>query len=149
MYRLAQEDIMSTEENKAVVRRFYDFANAFDLTALNGELLAPEYRLSFDSAPVMDRDQAMGFFQAFFAAFPDITHEIQDQLAEGDRVATRIVVRGTHGGDFMGIPPTGRAVEIKAINIHRVADGRIVEQWVVSDGVGLLQQLGMMPPPAS
>jgi steroid delta-isomerase-like uncharacterized protein len=140
---------MSAEESKAFVRRFFDTVNSFDLAGLADELLAPDYRLRFDSVPEMDRDQAVRFFQAFFAAFPGITHVIEDQLAEGDRVATRIVVRGTHGGDFMGIPPTGREVAIKAINIHRVVDGRIVEQWVVSDGVGLLQQLGVMAAPAA
>jgi steroid delta-isomerase-like uncharacterized protein len=140
---------MSTAESKATVRRFFDIVNAFDLNGAGAELVAPEYRLHFDSAPEMDREQAVAFFEAFFAAFPGITHEIQDQIGEGDRVATRIVVRGTHGGDFMGIPSTGREVEIKAINIHRVAEGRIVEQWVVSDGVGLLQQLGVLAAPGA
>ena len=138
---------MSAEENKALVRRFFDTVNSFDLAGLADALLAPGFRLHFDSVPEMDRDQAATFFQDFFAAFPGIRHEIQDQLAEGDRVATRIVVRGTHGGAFMGIPPTGRDVEIKAINIHRIADGRIAEQWVVSDGVGFLQQLGVLAAP--
>jgi predicted ester cyclase len=59
-----------------------------------------------------------------------------------------MVARGTHGGDFMGMPATGREIATAAICIHRVEDGRIVEQWLVSDGVGLLQQLGMMPVPA-
>jgi steroid delta-isomerase-like uncharacterized protein len=139
---------MSTEENIAVVQRYFDLVEANDLDRLVDEVLAPEYRLHFDSNPEMDRDQAAGALRASLTAFPGIRHDIQDEFGEGDRVVTRVVARGTHGGDFMGLPPTGREVEIRAIYIHRIADGRIVEQWLVSDGVGLLQQLGVMPAPA-
>jgi predicted ester cyclase len=138
---------MSAEDPVAVVRRYFALVEANDLDRLADEVLAPEFRLHFDSNPEMDRDQAVGALRASLTAFPGITHDIQDQFGAGDRVATRVVARGRHGGDFMGMPPTGRDVEIRAIYINRVEDGRIVEQWLVSDGVGLLQQLGAMPPP--
>jgi steroid delta-isomerase-like uncharacterized protein len=139
---------MSTEESIAVVRRYFALVDANELDRLADEVLAPDFRLHFDSSPEMGRDQGIEVLQMFLTAFPGITHDIQDQFGDGDRVATRLVARGTHRGDFMGMPPTGREIAIRAINIHRVAGGRIVEQWVVSDGVGLLQQLGAMPAPA-
>ena len=140
---------MSTEDNKAVVRRYFEAMDSAETIGMVDALLAPDYRLRFDSMPEMGREEMLPFVQGFFTAFPDLKHDIRDQIAEGDRVATRIVARATHTGDFMGIPPTGKAIEIQAIDIHRVVDGRIVEQWVISDGVGLLTQLGVMPQPAA
>ncbi len=94
---------MSQEENKAVVRRFFAALDDQDLDAV-ADLLASDYRLHFDGNPEMDRGTGIGFFGAFLAAFPDISHQVQDQLAEGDRIATRIVVRGTHQKEMMGDP---------------------------------------------
>ncbi len=95
----------------------------------------------------MSREGAIGVFTAFFAAFPDFRHEIKDQFAEGDRVATRIVVSGTHQAEFMGIPATGKTIAFGAINITRVDHGKIVVHWVNSDALGMLQQLGTIPSP--
>ncbi len=86
---------MSLEENKAVVQRFFAALDDQDLDGV-AALLGPGYRLHFDGNPEMGREAGIGFFGAFLAAFPDISHEVQDQIAEGDRVATRIVVHGTH-----------------------------------------------------
>lgn len=137
---------MSPEDNKAVVRRFFAALDAHDLAAVR-EALAPDYRLHFDGNPEMDREAGIGFFGAFLAAFPDIRHQVEDQLADGDRVATRIVVQGTHHQPMMGIPATGKAIAISAINVVRVDDGQIVEHWVNADTLGMLSQLGVMPPP--
>jgi steroid delta-isomerase-like uncharacterized protein len=138
---------MSAEDTKAVVRRFFAALDAHDLAAVR-EALAPDYRLHFDGNPEMDREAGIGFFGAFLAAFPDIRHQVEDQLAEGERVATRIVVRGTHQQALMGIPPTGHAITIGAINVVRLEDGRIAEHWVTSDALGMLTQLGVVPPSA-
>ena len=137
---------MSQEENKAVVRRFFAALDDQDLGAV-GDLLASDYRLHFDGNPEMDRGAGIGFFGAFLAAFPDISHQVQDQLTEGDRVATRIVVRGTHQKEMMGIPATGKEIAIGAINMIRVDDGKIAEHWVNSDSLGMLMQLGVVPSP--
>jgi steroid delta-isomerase-like uncharacterized protein len=137
---------MSAEENKAVVRHFFAAADEQRLEVV-ADLLASDYRLRFDGNPEMDRQAGLGFFAAFLAAFPDIRHEVQDQLAEGDRVATRIVVRGTHQAEFMGIPATGKAIAIGAINVVRLDHGKIAEHWVNSDALGMLQQLGVVPGP--
>jgi steroid delta-isomerase-like uncharacterized protein len=138
---------MSTKANKDLVHRYFATVNARDFATLPG-LLAPDYHLHFDGMPVLDGQGAAGFFQGFFAAFPDIQHEILDQIAEGELVATRIIVHGTHRGEFMGIPPTGQEISIGAINLHRVIDDHIAEQWVNSDSLGMLQQLGAVPGPA-
>jgi len=137
---------MSQEENKAVVRRFFAALDDQDIDEV-GDLLASDYRLHFDANPEMDRGAGIGFFGDFLAAFPDISHQVQDQLSEGDRVATRIVVRGTHQKEMMGIPATGKEIAISAINMIRVDDGKIAEHWVNSDSLGMMMQLGVVPPP--
>jgi steroid delta-isomerase-like uncharacterized protein len=137
---------MSTEENKAAVRRFFAALDNQDLATVD-DALAPDYRLHFDGNPVMDRQAGLGVFGAFLAAFPDITHRIEDQLAEGDRVATRIVVGGTHRQEMMGIPATGKTIAISAINIVRLDEGKIAEHWINSDSLGMLTQLGVGPAP--
>src|SRR5215213_11358229 len=132
---------MLPEENKAVVRRFFAALDDQDVDTV-GDMLASDYRLHFDGNPVMDRGAGIGFFSAFLAAFPDISHQVQDQLAEGDLVATRILVRGTHQKELMGIPATGKEIAISAINMVRVDDGKIAEHWVNSDSLGRMMQLG-------
>ena len=82
------------------------------------------------------------------ASFPDTVHLIQDQVAEGDKVVTRLIGRGTFRADFQGIPATGKLVEITGISIHRIADGKLAEHWANVDGLGFLQQLGALPAPA-
>jgi len=137
---------MSNEENKAVVRGFFAALDEQDLDGV-AAMLAPDYRLHFDGNPEMNREAGIGFFGAFLAAFPDITHEVQDQIAEGDRVATRIVVHGTHQKEMMGIPATGNEMTISATNMFRVDQDKIAEHWVNSDGLGMMMQLGAIPPP--
>ena len=134
---------MHEHDNKQVVRRFVDeYQSAGDERAF-AELLHPD---------VLDHSRPPGIapgaegvrqqFDAFRAAFPDFRATIHDQIAEGDKVVTRKVFRGTHQGELMGIAPTGRAVEIEVIDIVRIKDGRIVEHWNVVDRLGLLEQLG-------
>ncbi len=82
-----------------------------------------------------------------YSAFPDIHLTIDDMVAEGDKVAVRITMTGTHKGEFMGIPPTNKKVTIWAINIYRIAGGKIVEELGKADTLGLMQQLGVVPTP--
>lgn len=138
---------MSTAENKAIIRRFFDELNAGQLDMRETDLLDAGYQLHFDSLPTLDRTGAAQVFGMFLSAFPGIQHTIEDQVAEGDKVASRIVVRGTHGAEFQGIPPTGKEIAITAMNIHRVSNGKIVEHWINSDSFGMLQQLGVIPAP--
>ena len=138
---------MSADRNKAVVQRYFDLVNGGLLDTLSDELLTPGYQVHRGSAPTLDRAGTIHLIEGFLAAFPGLHHAIEDQIADGDRVATRIVVRGTHGGNLMGLAPTGKDVAFEAMYIHRVENGRIVEQWVVSDSLGMLQQLGAIPVP--
>jgi predicted ester cyclase len=81
--------------------------------------------------------------KSFYAAFPDLTHEVQDLFSVEDRVVLRAVDTGTHQGKFMGLAPTGRSVEISVIAIFRFEDGRIAEIWEEADILGLLRQIGV------
>jgi steroid delta-isomerase-like uncharacterized protein len=136
---------MHAEANKQVVRRFVDEYQTAANEQSFAELLHPE---------VVDRSRPPGIaegaegvrqqFEAFRAAFPDFHAVIHDQIAEGDKVVTRKVFHGTHRGELMGIPPTGREVQIEVIDIVRIAGGQIVEHWNVVDRLGLLQQLGAL-----
>ena len=141
---------MSTEENKAVVRRFVEEVQSHHKLELVDQLFDPSYNdhASFQgSVPGIE-----GFKQLFgmmLRAFPDLHATIHDQIAEGDKVVTRKTFEGTHKGDYMGVPPTGKQVKLGIIDIFRVVDGRIVEHWMQADSDGLMQQLGMIPPPGS
>src|SRR5690349_6886927 len=104
--------------------------DAHDFDTIENDLFAPDYQLRFDSMPPMDKANAAGFFRAFVAAFPDISHTLEDVIAEGDRVGARLVVRGTNTDAFMGMPPTNRPIEISAINMFRLKDGRIIDQQI-------------------
>jgi len=81
------------------------------------------------------------------AAFPDLQQTIEDQFAEGEKVATRLTGRGTHQGDLMGIAPTGNRIEAPGIVINRISSGKIAESWANYDAMGMMQQLGVLPPP--
>ncbi len=81
------------------------------------------------------------------AGFPDLHITIEDIIAEGDKVATRATARGTHKGEFMNIPPTGKQVTVTSIAIQQIAGGKVVEVWVNIDHLGMMQQLGAVPPP--
>jgi len=89
------------------------------------------------------------FVTTFRAAFPDLIFTIEDMIAERDKVVARVSLRGTHKGDFMGVPATGRSVEMDSIDIMRFADGKLVEHWGQGDVVGLMQQLGAVVPPTA
>ena len=135
---------MSVDENRALVRRFYAALDQQDLDEV-AALVAPTFRLRFDSNPAMDGDGALGMFRMFFAALPDVRHEVHDVVAEGNQVAARLTVHGTHRGELMGMPPTGKAVAFGSMNLFRLADGAITEQWATTDMLGMLRQLGAIP----
>jgi predicted ester cyclase len=141
---------MLEQGNKESVRRFVErYQTGADEDAF-AEIMHPD--VVDNSRPPGIAEGAEGVrqqFDGFRHAFPDFRATILDQIAEGDKVVTRKVFHGTHEGDLMGIPPTGREVEIHVIDIVRLADGRIVEHWNIVDRLGLLQQLGALPDPAA
>jgi steroid delta-isomerase-like uncharacterized protein len=135
----------SPEENKALVRRYWQEASRRGLLAVMEEFLAPDVvshpPASASPEPVRGLDAFKQFIAGQFGAFPDMAVTVEDLIAEGDRVAARVTTRGTHEGELMGLPPTGRRVEWSGISMTRHANGRIVEQWGEFDAMGLLQQL--------
>ena len=133
--------------NKEILRRTRDdFWNQRDMGAID-ELYATNY-LGHDPTGVHGAtlEEFKKSNAEFFTAFPDFHLIIDDEVAEGDKIAKRWTVTGTHKGVFMGIPPTENYITITGINFYRIADGKIVETWWSSDALGMLQQLGVIPP---
>jgi predicted ester cyclase len=138
------DDLMSTEDNKALVRRFYE--ESVHNPALFDELLAPTYVLHLPgSPPIVGIEQAKQLMAAYTSAFPDLQLITEDMVAEGDRVAIRNTWHGTHHGVFQGIAPTGKRVTFTGSDIFRILGSRIAEQWADLDALGLMQQLGAIP----
>jgi steroid delta-isomerase-like uncharacterized protein len=137
---------MSTEQNKAIVRRFFDeVINKQNLAAID-ELFAEHYVNHFNPPGMPSgREGERMLTQMFFGPFPDSHMAVEDLLAEGDKVAVRTTYTGTHQGEFMGIPATGKQVSIPVINIFRLENGQIVENTPRLDMLGLMQQLGAIP----
>ena len=139
-----------SEENKAVLRRWIEAYNERDLEA-EAEVLAPSFVAHVSGAPApldLEGLEAWRQFSGSFAeAFPDIRLTIQDIAAEGDTVAARVAFRGTHRGEFQGIPPTDKEVSFSSMEFNRVVGGKVEEHWVELDVFGLLQQLGAIPEP--
>lgn len=140
---------MSTEANKALIRRFVEEVQGKGNLAVIDEIFARDYAdHGFGNAEVSDLEAAKKFLGMAVAAFPDMTVTIHDQVAEGDKVVTRKTLTGTHQGAFMGVPATGRRVSMYVIDIFRVVNGKIVEHWASMDRLDIMQQIGVIPPPA-
>ena len=139
---------MSLEENKAVLRRYFEEVWNQGRLELLDELVAPSYENHDPAVPGLPRgpEGLTPIIAGFRAAFPDLHVTIDDQIAEGDKVVTRYTMRGTHQGAFMGLPPTGKHMAVSGIQIERVVQGQIVEHWRKSDDLGMMQQLGALPP---
>jgi steroid delta-isomerase-like uncharacterized protein len=141
---------MSIAENRAASRHFFEQSGAGGDLAAARELFVPDYRHHDPQLPPQmqeGRDAYIGHLPMFTAAFPDMRMTIKNMVAEDDRVATHWSFTGTHNGELMGIPPTGKQVTASGISIQRFADGKIAEGWTNFDLLGLLQQLGVVPSP--
>jgi steroid delta-isomerase-like uncharacterized protein len=136
---------MATVDNKRISRRFFDDVwNGRKLDAI-GELAAEELVLhDRDMGEHRGADAARAFVDTYRRAFPDLRFTVEEQIAEGDKVVTRWTARGTHNGELMGIPPTGRTATVTGTTIDRIADGRIAESFGTWDALGMLQQLGVL-----
>ena len=139
---------MSLEENKVVARRLYEEVITGGNEHVIPEILTEDYRLNMAGNPEpMDLAGVSQFIATFRTAFPDLSDSPEDMVAEGTKVAVRGVMRGTHQGDFMGIPATGKHVTASWIAILEMQDGRIREVWLSFDMLGMMQQLGVVPAP--
>ena len=137
---------MSADENKALVRRFYaeiDRGNIEIVDELVDENYVDHNPPPFQLPP--GRAGVKEAFRIFQNATPGF-HRIEDQIAEGDRVVTRLTSFGKHDGDLPGAPRTGNEMRMTSITIHRIANGKLVEKWSEKDMISLLTQLGVMPP---
>ena len=138
---------MSTEKNKALFRRFIEqVANQGDLSAIH-EMMPPDFIENKDlpaGAP-QGRDGVEHFFRQWRQGFTDRNVTIDLEVAENDIVTAYQTWSGTHTGEFLGIPATGKAVKVTAVDIVRVADGLLVEHWGIMDMLLLMQQLGVIP----
>jgi predicted ester cyclase len=140
---------VDTAENKALIRRFYAEIDAGNIGAMD-ELVAEDYvdhnPPPFPGLPA-GREGLKQAFRIFWEATPG-RHEIEDQIAEGDKVATRLTAHGRHERDLPGpLPATGAEIRETAVAIHRISDGRIVEHWSDRDDLGLMAQLGVVSRP--
>ena len=139
---------MSTEENKATFRRYVEeVGNEGNLDL--AEEIFDRYVAHQPDGSVLERgpEDVKRFMGEFRSAFPDFHSTVEDQIAEGDKVVTRWRMRGTHEGEFRGIAPTGKELDVTGIGIFRFSDGKVVESWDNFDQLGMMQQLGAIPAP--
>jgi steroid delta-isomerase-like uncharacterized protein len=136
-------------DHAATTRRLYELISAGDVDGF-GELVAGDF-VEHEEAPGLapTKEGVIEFFRMYRAGFPDLRMEAEDVLPSGDKVVVRARVTGTHEGDFMGIPPTGKSVNVQLIDILRFADdGLVHEHWGVFDALGMMVQLGVVPAPS-
>jgi steroid delta-isomerase-like uncharacterized protein len=139
---------MSAEESKATMHRYLGVFEQGNIDVLD-ELLAPDYINHTPATPDLPTgpEGVKGVVSMFRSAMPDLRVVVEDMIAEGDKVATRYTLEGTHEGELFGVPPTGQRLSIKSFTAERVSEGKIREHWRVSDNLDMMQQLGVIPPP--
>ena len=138
---------MSTEDNKMLVHRLFEELMNQGNLALADDLFAPENVHHFPDEDIHGPDGVKQMNKELRTAFPDWHISTDDVIAEGDKVVVRFTIHGTHQREGFDILPTGKRVVYTGIDIFRIADGKIVEQWTEIDALGLLQQLGVIPAP--
>ena len=137
-----------SEENKALARRSWEIVTEGSLDVLEdalAEVYADDLVLHEPDEDVVGIDGLKQFVSMIRAAFPDLRVTLEDDIAEGDKVVSRWTGQGTHQGELMGIAPTGNQVRVTGITIHRIEDGKIVEEWENFDALGMMQQIGAIP----
>jgi len=135
---------MSTAEIKSIGPRFFK-----EQDRLRGgpadELCASNYAAHIGGNPPMNLAAHKQFASAFYSAFPDLNHTIDDTIADGDKVVVRFTLRGTHTENFMGIPATGKSITVGAIVLFHIVNGKVEELRAQFDQMGMMQQLGVIP----
>jgi steroid delta-isomerase-like uncharacterized protein len=137
---------MSIEENKAIVRRYMEEVVSHNNRDTASQILAPDVVNHIPGMPDLrglEGDQQLNLM--FRGGFPDARITVEDMVAEGDKVVTRLTYRGTHTGAFQGMPATGKSFAMSGMHIARLAGGKVAEAWGVPDMMGLMQQLGAIP----
>ena len=138
---------MSAKKNKKVVIRHMEELWNEGQLEIEEEIFTPDYVYHDPSSPEIRGIEAHKQFVTMYrSAFPDLHFTLEDIVAKGDKVAARWTSTSTHKGELMGIPPTGKSTKLTGMNIFRLEEGKIVEEWSNWDTLGLLQQLGVIPP---
>ncbi|OGC76679.1 MAG: hypothetical protein A2Z27_04925 [candidate division Zixibacteria bacterium RBG_16_50_21] len=138
---------MTTEQNKTIVRRNYETADKNDLTTYS-EQLAPDVAVHLPGMPApLNREAVIHMMNVMFSGLPQRQHVFEDQIAEDDKVVTRLTLHAVHTGEFQGMPATGKQIAVQQMAIHRIRDSKIAEVWVSSDDIGMIKQLGLLPSP--
>ncbi|MBT2118927.1 ester cyclase [Dyella sp. LX-66] len=134
---------MSAEQNKQVMDRFVTFINTAS-HALAQDLVSRDavFHVPGRPEPVRGPEGYLEIIGMMRSGFPDIQWSLEEVIAEQDKVAARFIMRGTHRGHFFGVPPTGKAIEVQAMNFYRLKDGQFIEERGQPDLLGLLQQIG-------
>jgi predicted ester cyclase len=140
--------ISAEKDNKAIMRQFWSVWEQGNIDLLD-DLLAPEYVNHTLATPDLPSgpEGVKEVVRIFRSGVPDLRVVIEDMIAEGDRVATRYALEGTHGGDLFGIAPTGMHLSIKSMTVERLSGGKIVEHWRVTDELDMMRQLGAIGQP--
>lgn len=138
-----------SEANKENARRVLEEAFGQGRLEIIDEVLDPDfvcYDPNSESGEVRGADTMKGEIEYFRSAVPDLTYTVEDQVVEGDKVVSRYTVRGTHQGEFFGVPGSGKHIEMTGINIDRFDEnGKMVEEWPEYDLLGAMQQMGAVP----
>ena|SRR5438552_596550 len=137
---------MTIETNKLLMQCFTEFINTAG-EALAAELISPNaiFYIPGHSEPLQGPAGYLTTIGMMRGGFPDIQWTLEEVIAEADKVAARFTMRGTHQGTFLGVAPTGKKIEVKAMNFYRLSDGKIIEEHGLPDLLGLLQQVGAVP----
>ena len=133
-----------TEMNKTVARETMEALHQRDLEGVRAKV-APDARFYGWAPEPLDADGHKAFMSALLAAFPDSRFVVDDVITEGEKVAVRHRLQGTHQAELQGIPATGRQVEVNGIVIFRIENGKVAEAWLNADIMGMMQQLGVVP----
>jgi predicted ester cyclase len=139
---------MSSDGNAAVYRAALDRANAGDLAGYL-DLYSDDVVFGGVSQEPMDKAGVVAFHENFYAAFPGVQAQVLDLIESGDQLAARLLLSGPHEGPFLGVPPTGNDVQLAITTILTMRDGKCVERWSTADMLGLLIQVGAVPPPGA
>jgi steroid delta-isomerase-like uncharacterized protein len=134
------------EQNKQLIRQYFEAYDQQDTERIEQLVSSSNYSFHISGIPPMDRNGTRQFYAVAWGAFPDLHHNIEDIVAVGDKVAVRYNIIGTHKGEFQGIPPTGKEVSFSAMDFIILVDGKVAEEWEIADTMGLMQQIGAIPP---
>ncbi|GAB3790770.1 hypothetical protein GCM10028818_61290 [Spirosoma horti] len=137
---------MSIEDNKRIMNRFLEFINSASEN-LAHELISPNAVFYVPGRPEPLRGPAgyLSLVGIMRSGFPDIQWSLEDMVSEGDSIAARFIMRGRHQGNFMGIPPTDKPIQVQAMSFYRLSNGQFIEEYGQPDMLGLLQQIGTAP----